>query len=113
MKSQVPSLRKKLENSATYDEIGYILDEAWSAKKELSDKISNDTIDKMYTKARSAGALGGKISGAGGGGFLMLYVPRERQNSVRSELKEFREFPFMLERDGSKIIFNIKREYWK
>jgi len=47
MKSQVPSLRKKLENSATYDEIGYILDEAWSAKKELSDKISNDTIDKM------------------------------------------------------------------
>ena len=63
----------------------------------------------MYEKAISAGAIGGKIAGAGGGGFLLLYVPREYQNAVRQSLKGYHELPFMLELDGSKIIFNIRR----
>ena len=67
----------------------------------------------MYQKAINAGALGGKISGAGAGGFLLVYVPREKQNTVREALKDYLEFPFMLEPDGSKIIFNMKRNYWK
>ncbi len=82
-------------------------------KKQLNEKISKPVIDDMYEVAMKAGALGGKISGAGGGGFLMLYVPREKQNKVRAALKDFREFPFMLEPDGSKIIFNMRRNYWK
>ncbi len=113
MRDQAPELRKILESGSDMDRTGIILNEAWLLKKQLTDKISKPLIDEMYDKALKAGALGGKISGAGGGGFLMLYVPRERQNSVRKVLKDFRELPFMLESDGSKIIFNIRRDYWK
>jgi D-glycero-alpha-D-manno-heptose-7-phosphate kinase len=55
-----------------------------------------------------AGALGGKICGAGGGGFLLLYIPRENQDKVRESLKDYRELPFMLETYGSRIIFNVR-----
>jgi len=61
----------------------------------------------MYAKALKAGALGGKISGAGGGGFLLLYCKREDQNNIRKVMKGYREMPFLLEKDGSKIIFNM------
>ncbi len=67
----------------------------------------------MYAKALEAGALGGKIAGAGGGGFLLLYCPREKQNNVRKVLIGFREMPFLLEKDGSKVIFNYRRYGWK
>jgi D-glycero-alpha-D-manno-heptose-7-phosphate kinase len=113
MRDQVYSLRKILESNDYYDRSGQILHEAWLYKKQLSGNISNPEINKMYQQARDAGALGGKISGAGGGGFLLVYVPREKQNAVRTALKDYRHFPFMLEPDGSKIIFNIKRAYWK
>jgi D-glycero-alpha-D-manno-heptose-7-phosphate kinase len=62
----------------------------------------------MYSAARQAGAVGGKISGAGGGGFLLLYCPVERQDDVRQALASLRELPFTLERDGSKVIFNYR-----
>ena len=67
----------------------------------------------MYSKALKAGTLGGKISGAGGGGFLLLYCKREDQNNIRKSMKGFREMPFLLEKDGSKIIFNYRRYSWK
>ena len=60
----------------------------------------------MYEKAKAVGALGGKIAGAGGGGFLMLVAPRERQNAVFEAMKDYREMPFMFERSGSKVIFD-------
>ncbi|MCD6336371.1 MAG: GHMP kinase, partial [Candidatus Latescibacteria bacterium] len=63
----------------------------------------------LYDKAMSAGALGGKISGAGGGGFLLVYAQREWQNAVREALSDYRELPFFLENDGSKVIFNARR----
>ncbi|TFB13949.1 GHMP kinase [Candidatus Marinimicrobia bacterium MT.SAG.4] len=113
LKSYVPVVKNILENGLPLSKFGYTLNDAWMEKCKLSDKITNDVIDNMYKKAISTGALGGKISGAGGGGFLLLYIPRENQNLVREELSEFKELPFMLESDGSKIIFNIKREYWK
>jgi len=113
LKLRVPALKKIIESDNSYDEIGHILDEGWKDKRKLSKLISNETINDMYNSARNAGAIGGKISGAGGGGFLLLYVPRYKQDLVRKELSEFREFPFMLEPDGSKIIFNVKREYWR
>lgn len=109
LKSHVQVVKNILENGLPLDEFGDILNDTWTEKRKLNDKISSYMIDDMYKRAISAGALGGKISGAGGGGFLLLIVPREKQNSVRKELSAFREFPFMLEPDGSKIIFNIKR----
>jgi len=89
--------------------IGDLLQEGWYLKKKLASKISNPEIDAMYEMALSAGALGGKISGAGGGGFLLLYVPGHKQDNVRNALKNYRELPFLLERDGSKVIFNLRR----
>ena len=77
-------------------------------KKKLSSNITSVEIDLMYEKAKNAGALGGKISGAGAGGFLLLYCPLEKQNAVRQVLTDNRELPFSLSRDGSKTIFNIR-----
>ena len=113
MRDQVPKFRKILENGVIFDDCGNLLHEAWLMKRQLTCKISNDSIDRMYECAYKAGALGGKISGAGGGGFLMLYVPREKQNQVRDAMSKYRELPFMFDPDGSKIIFNVRRTYWK
>jgi D-glycero-alpha-D-manno-heptose-7-phosphate kinase len=91
------------------DCIGELLHESWKLKKGLASKISNHTIDEMYQAARRAGAVGGKVTGAGGGGFLLLYCPHEKQNSVRNALSKFQELPFQLELDGSKVILNYRR----
>jgi len=91
------------------DDFGWLLDESWRLKKSLASQISNDTIDELYSKARAAGALGGKITGAGGGGFLLLYCPHEFQNAVRQALEPLQELPFRFEHDGSKVIFNYHR----
>jgi D-glycero-alpha-D-manno-heptose-7-phosphate kinase len=92
-----------------FDDFGALLHEAWTQKKQLATRISDPQIDGMYEAARRAGALGGKITGAGGGGFLLLYCPRDRQPALRDALKEYRELPFHLERDGTKVIFNYRR----
>jgi len=91
------------------DTIGHLLHESWQLKKQMASKISNDLLDEMYEAARRAGAFGGKITGAGGGGFLLLYCPHERQEAVREVLKHLQEFPFQLEKDGTKVIFNYQR----
>lgn len=96
-----------------FEEIGNLLNKNWKIKKELSSNISNKEIEMMYNTALMAGALGGKIAGAGGGGFLLLYVNRELQNNVRRALAKYREMPFLLEQDGSKVIFNYRRYSWK
>lgn len=85
--------------------IGDMLDEAWQLKKQMASNVSNALIDDMYGAARRAGALGGKILGAGGGGFLMLYVPEEKQENVRDVLKKFKEAKIRFEPQGSKIIY--------
>lgn len=84
---------------------GKLLHEAWLLKKSLSDKISIPQTDYIYEKARRAGALGGKLLGAGGGGFMILFVPLERQASVREALKDLLEVDFSFEKDGSQIIY--------
>jgi D-glycero-alpha-D-manno-heptose-7-phosphate kinase len=91
------------------DELGLLLHEGWMQKKQLASKISNSAIDEIYAAARQAGALGGKITGAGGGGYLLLYCPREKQDSVRAALHCLTELPFHLEQDGSKVVFNYRR----
>ncbi len=95
------------------DVIGKLLKENWELKKNLASNISNADIDQMYDSAIVGGASGGKIAGAGGGGFLMVYCKRNKQDGVREALKEFREMPFLLEPHGSKIIFNYRRYDWK
>lgn len=91
------------------DAIGEFLHEGWVLKKQLASQISNSEIDRMYEDALNAGATGGKITGAGGGGFLLLYCPVEKQDAVRAALHNYQELPFGLEPDGSKVIFNYKR----
>lgn len=92
-----------------FEALGVLLHQSWELKKRLADTISNGRINEMYERARRAGAIGGKIAGAGGGGFLLLYVPFERQNRVRIALHGLQELPFRLEADGTKVIFNYRR----
>ncbi len=91
------------------DAVGELLHESWQLKKQLANQISNPLIDEMYEAALKAGATGGKVSGAGGGGFLLLYVPRGRQEKVRDALKGRQELPITLGQDGSKVIFDYQR----
>lgn len=87
------------------DQWGRMLDEAWNRKKSLASRISNQDIDVMYERAKNAGAVGGKILGAGGGGFLLLYVPDKNKESVRKALQGYKEVEFKFENEGSRIIF--------
>lgn len=89
-----------LENSRL-DDFGKLLDDAWYIKKRLSSNISNPYIDEMYVKALEAGALGGKILGAGNGGFLMLYVPPHLQGRVREAMAPMEERKFQFTQIGS------------
>jgi D-glycero-alpha-D-manno-heptose-7-phosphate kinase len=91
-----------------FNEIGIMLKKSWDAKKLLSDNISNNVIDEMVDKAMNNGATGCKIAGAGGGGFLLSYVPREKQDNYRKAMAEYKELPFMIDPFGSRIIFNIR-----
>jgi len=108
MKQLARLARVELE-SGNVDELGHMLHYGWTLKKKLASGISSSVIDEMYAAAREAGALGGKITGAGGGGFLLLYCTNDHQASVRSALRNLRELPFRLERDGAKTIFNYPR----
>lgn len=85
--------------------IGDILHENWMLKRELASGISNPQIDHWYERARAAGALGGKILGAGGCGFLMLFAPPERHQTICDALPELRPVPVAMEPQGSKIIY--------
>jgi D-glycero-alpha-D-manno-heptose-7-phosphate kinase len=91
------------------ENLGALLDEGWKLKKQMASLVTNGSLDLMYQAARDAGAQGGKITGAGGGGFLLLYCPQDRQDAVRAALRDLQELPFGLEADGSKVIFNYRR----
>ncbi len=90
--------------TADLDDFGRMLDEAWRLKRELSDDISNTTIDDIYARGLAAGALGGKLLGAGSTGFMLFYVPRDRQAAVRDALGSLLHVPFRFETDGCKLM---------
>lgn len=90
-------------------EIGRVLHEGWEVKRKLATKISDAELDAVYERAVKAGAIGGKISGAGGGGFFLLFVPSDKRQAVRTALKGLREMPFRLERGGSRVILNVQK----
>ncbi len=94
-----------LSGSEPLAAFGQLLHEAWVAKRQLSASVSNDSVDGIYEEALAAGAIGGKLLGAGGGGFILLFVPPERQAAVRTRLERLIHVPFKFESTGSRIIF--------
>lgn len=98
--------------SDDHDRIGSILERNWDLKKGLASGVTNAAIDQMVEVARANGAMGVKISGAGGGGFLLCYAQREHQDQLRGALSAYREMPFMFEPFGSRVIFAQRRYPW-
>ena len=94
-----------LLSNKSIDSFGELLHQGWVTKRGLSASISNDFLDDIYERARSAGAIGGKLLGAGGGGFFVFYVPKEKRNAVVNALNDLPEIPFKFETDGTRIIF--------
>ena len=92
-------------------EIGNLLNNSWQQKKYLSSKVTLPLIDEAYETAINNGAYGGKLLGAGGGGFLLFIVPPSRKNKVRRVLKNLLEIVFNFENEGSKIIFNSNKSH--
>jgi len=99
--------------SRSLKEFGELLNYTWQLKKSLSSKVTNENIEDMYKKAIHAGAIGGKLLGAGGGGFMAFYVEKENQESVIRALNGYLHIPFNFDFDGSKIVVyepNYKEE---
>lgn len=105
MKFLTDEAEKILLSSSSLDSFGELLDETWQLKRKLASNISNSDIEKIYDTAKANGALGGKLLGAGGGGFLLLYVPESAQPKIRSALDKYMFVPFGFEHEGSKIIY--------
>ena len=94
-----------LQNSSRpIDEFGVLMDESWKYKRRLSDRVSSPEIDRLYDEAISAGAIGGKILGAGGGGFLLLFAKPERHAAIRERLCKLVHVPFKFEDSGSRVV---------
>lgn len=91
--------------SGELDDFGLLLHHTWELKRSLTNRITNYDIDLLYQRLRSAGALGGKLLGAGGGGFMLLYVPKERQAALLERFGEYKIVPFRFETEGTKIIY--------
>lgn len=108
MRDQADELARQLRLGAVAS-LGQTLRDGWMKKKQLASGITNPAIDEMLDLAMSAGALGGKVTGAGGGGFFLVCTPPENRGAVRKKLAHLRELPVNMERDGSKVIFNVRR----
>lgn len=92
--------------------IGAAVREAWEAKQKLAAGVSNDRINDVVSRALGAGATGAKVTGAGGGGFLLVICPMERQRAVRQSLAGMQELPVKLDPLGSRIVLNVLRDIW-
>lgn len=104
------NMKASLEES-NLDDFGQIMNEGWMRKQELAGNISNKTINDMYEVGMNAGAVGGKLLGAGGGGFLLFYCPKERQKNLIEKMG-LRKFDFRFEHDGTSVVY-IGDKYWE
>jgi D-glycero-alpha-D-manno-heptose-7-phosphate kinase len=104
MVQQAFELKKMLQNNQI-DDFGRLLHEAWLLKKTLATGISNSEVETLYQKGINAGAIGGKLLGAGGSGFILFYCPEEKQALFRKIMSDYRELPFSFDNQGSKIIY--------
>ena len=109
--NKLVEINKLVDEAITYiydkdfEGFGKLLDYTWQLKRTLNKGISNDIIDEIYEVGKEAGALGGKLLGAGGGGFMLFYIQKENQDKLRGKLKKLLEIPFRFDEDGSKIIY--------
>ena len=94
------------------DSLGAAIRESWEAKRKLASGVSNEKVDQLVSCALDAGAAGVKLTGAGGGGFLLVICPMERQPAVRAALAHLRELPVKLDRLGSRVVLNVTRDIW-
>lgn len=104
IRDQAKKLRDAIGNSFHPEFLGQILDAGWLLKRQLADGITNGKIDVWYEKAKEAGAIGGKLCGAGGGGFLLFVVPPKRKTSVQDALSHVPEIPIGYESQGSRVM---------
>ena len=111
MKALVDDVQKLLASDCDLNEFGRLLDYTWKLKRGITSDISNNDIDALYKKAIDAGATGGKLLGAGGGGFLLFYVEPEYQENVRSKLEDLIYVPFEFENEGTRIMY-FRPEYF-
>lgn len=108
----VDEAEKVLEDKCSdLDDFGRLLDKSWRLKKQTGNKVSTGSIDDLYEKAIAAGALGGKLLGAGGGGFLLFYVPEEKQPAVMKAMENLMYVPFEFENGGTRVI-HYTPELW-
>lgn len=96
---------EKIIQSGEFNEIGPFLDEMWKVKQKMATNISNNKIKEIYEKGIQSGSTGGKLLGAGGGGFILFYVPRDNQIKFENEMRNFHFVDFNLENHGTKVIF--------
>ena len=100
-----------LTSKQSLDEFGRLLDYTWKLKRSVSSAISTNEIDDLYAKAINAGALGGKLLGAGGGGFLLFYVEKEKQDKVKLALDNLLHVPFEFENGGTQMVYYSAEDY--
>ena len=105
MKKLVDDAENILTSKTSLDEFGKLLDYTWQLKRGLSSGISTNEIDVIYEKAKNAGALGGKLLGAGGGGFLVFYVEKEKQKELKKAMGKLLHVPFEFEDVGSTVVY--------
>ena len=111
MKSLVDVAEDILVSKGSLNEFGRLLDYTWKLKRGISDAVSTDLIDAIYCRAIRAGALGGKLLGAGGGGFLLFYVEQDKKDYVLKALKDLLYVPFSFENDGTQVIYFKAEDY--
>lgn len=111
MVSLVPVAAKALASKSDINDFGRLLHETWMLKRSITPEISNSTIDNLYQQARNAGAIGGKLMGAGGGGFVLLFVPPDKRQNVLDRLTGYLTVPFEFEQGGSRVIVCQPEQY--
>ena len=113
MLSLVDEAEKVLTTKTDLNEFGRLLDYTWKLKRGISSGISTDSIDGLYAKGIEAGALGGKLLGAGGGGFLLFYVEEDRREAVAKAMEDLLYVPFQFENSGTRVIHYTAEMYEK
>lgn len=99
------------DNNRDLNDFGKLLDVTWKLKRSTGSAVTTSSIDALYEKGIKAGALGGKLLGAGGGGFLVFYVPKENQSSVKEAMKDLLYIPFEFENGGTRVIYFAPEDY--
>jgi len=105
MQAMVDEGLEILQKGKSLESFGKLLNESWRLKRSLTNKISNSTIDQIYSTGIKAGAIGGKLLGAGGGGFMLFFAPPEKHQHIKNKLRKFLHVPFKIEYSGSQIIY--------